>query len=51
MGRTKTRYISDLDGTLLNTDAELSGYAKDRLNVLIQNGLCFSVAIAACKED
>lgn len=46
MGRTKTLYISDLDGTLLNTDAELSGYATDRLNALIQNGLCFSVATA-----
>ena len=42
----KTLYISDLDGTLLNRDAELSEYTTDTLNKLISNGSCFSVATA-----
>jgi len=42
----KTLYLSDLDGTLLNKDAELSQYAKDTLNRLFAEGLCFSVATA-----
>ena len=42
----KTLYISDLDGTLLNKDAELSGYAVDRLNSMIEGGLCFTIATA-----
>ena len=42
----KTLYISDLDGTLLNPNAELSAYTKDALNRMIADGLCFSVATA-----
>lgn len=42
----KTLYISDLDGTLLNKDAELSEYAVEHLNTLIKNGINFSVATA-----
>ena len=42
----KTLYLSDLDGTLLNKDAELSQYTKDALNRMVANGLCFSVATA-----
>ncbi|MBQ8209976.1 MAG: HAD family hydrolase [Clostridia bacterium] len=42
----KTLYISDLDGTLLNTDAEISPYTAERLNYLIEKGLNFSIATA-----
>jgi len=42
----KTLYISDLDGTLLNADAELSQYTLDTLNKLIADGLNFAVATA-----
>ena len=35
----KTLYISDLDGTLLNANAELSGYTVQTLNRLIDNGV------------
>ena len=42
----KTLYISDLDGTLLNRNAELSEYTIDTLNKLIANGVHFSVATA-----
>ena len=42
----KTLYISDLDGTLLNNNAELSDYTTNTLNTLIAEGLHFSVATA-----
>lgn len=42
----KTLYISDLDGTLLNTQAQLSEYSIEHLNRLISRGICFSVATA-----
>ena len=42
----KTLYISDLDGTLLNRNAELSEYTINSLNKLITNGVHFSVATA-----
>lgn len=42
----KTLYISDLDGTLLNSNAELSEYSIDKLNYLIDQGICFTVATA-----
>jgi Cof subfamily protein (haloacid dehalogenase superfamily) len=42
----ETLYISDLDGTLLNPNAELSDFTKQALDTLIANGLCFSVATA-----
>jgi hydroxymethylpyrimidine pyrophosphatase-like HAD family hydrolase len=42
----KTLCISDLDGTLLNKNAELSEYTADALNDLIAKGLRFSVATA-----
>ena len=44
--KTKTLYISDLDGTLLNKDAELSEYTIATLNNLIGKGVHFSVATA-----
>jgi len=42
----KSLYISDLDGTLLGSDKELSSYTKNTLNTLISNGIHFSVATA-----
>lgn len=39
-------YISDLDGTLLNSRAELSEYSVKSLNSLIDSGLDFTVATA-----
>lgn len=46
MSHIKVLYISDLDGTLLNRDAELSEYTTRHLNRLIENGVNFSVATA-----
>lgn len=39
-------YISDLDGTLLNNQAELSSYSREKLNELIRRGVYFTVASA-----
>jgi len=44
MSEGNTLYISDLDGTLLNSDSELSEHTKNVLNRLIAGGLHFSVA-------
>lgn len=43
---SKTLYISDLDGTLLYQNAELSEYTIAALNELIGRGVHFSVATA-----
>jgi Cof subfamily protein (haloacid dehalogenase superfamily) len=42
----KPLYISDLDGTLLNHDAELSQYTIETINSIIQQGHHFSIATA-----
>ena len=42
----KTLYISDLDGTLLNPNAEIPDFSKQKLNELIASGVNFSVATA-----
>ena len=42
----KTLYISDLDGTLLNERAELSGYTIEKLNAFIHDGGHFTIATA-----
>ncbi len=39
-------YVSDLDNTLLNASAELSGYARDKINELINRDMLFTVATA-----
>ena len=44
--KTKTLFISDLDGTLLNPQAELSYYSLQALNGMIADGLNFSIATA-----
>lgn len=46
----KTLYISDLDGTLLDGNAELSEYTINALNELIAQGVHFSVATARTAE-
>jgi len=42
----KTLYLSDLDGTLLNSNVEISDYSANIINRFIQNGGCFSYATA-----
>lgn len=42
----KTLYISDLDGTLLTPEAQLSEYTIDALKLLIQKDVFFTVATA-----
>lgn len=39
-------YVSDLDGTLLNENAEISEYTKTTLNKLLDSDLNFSIATA-----
>lgn len=41
-----TLYISDLDGTLLDTKGRVSNYSKEQLNKLIDEGVNFSIATA-----
>ena len=42
----KTLYLSDLDGTLLNSSAEISDYSAKIINQFIKDGGCFSYATA-----
>lgn len=42
----KTLYVSDLDGTLLTPEKEISKASADILNHLIRKGLLFTVATA-----
>jgi len=42
----KRLYITDLDGTLLTSEAQLSNRSKDIINSLIDGGLLFSIATA-----
>ena len=39
-------YISDLDGTLLNQNGELSDYTVKVINEAIEKGLCFTISTA-----
>lgn len=39
-------YVSDLDGTLLNSDEQITAFSKDNLNKLIENGANFTIATA-----
>lgn len=43
---SKTLYITDLDGTLLNSQAELSEFTKSTINRLISQGMHFAFATA-----
>ncbi len=42
----RTLYISDLDGTLLNSEAKLSNRTTSIINQLIENGLLFTIVTA-----
>lgn len=42
----KTLYVSDLDGTLLDSSGHLSKFTADTLNELIAQGMSFTVATA-----
>lgn len=42
----KTLYVSDLDGTLLHSDASLSEYTAQTINGLLAKGMLFSYATA-----
>lgn len=42
----KTLFITDLDGTLLNSDCALSENTRQIINSLTSKGVCFSVATA-----
>lgn len=44
--KTKTLYVSDMDGTLLNRNAEVSARSKKILNEAIARGALFTVATA-----
>lgn len=41
-----TLYVSDLDGTLLGSDATISAATLEMLNAAIERGLCFTIATA-----
>ncbi|OPJ59344.1 HAD family hydrolase [Clostridium oryzae] len=43
-------YISDLDGTLLNSEQRISEYSKQIINSLIENGVNFTIATARSLE-
>ena len=42
----KTLYISDLDGTLLNSQGKISDYSIKTINNLINEGMIFTYATA-----
>lgn len=42
----KTLYVTDLDGTLLNKDEQISDFTISAINTLVENGLLFSFATA-----
>lgn len=45
----KNLYITDLDGTFLNSSAEISKFSADLIKKMINDGLLFSVATARTK--
>ena len=44
--KMKKLYVSDLDGTLLNTSGVVSEFSRNTINDLIAKGLNFSIATA-----
>ena len=47
----RTLYISDLDGTLLNSRKEITDYSSEIINSCIASGVLFSIATAGCLTD
>ena len=47
----KTIYVTDLDGTLLNTQDKISEYSLKVINNLVDNGLLFTYATARSLES
>lgn len=46
MKRDKVLYVSDLDGTLLNTKDKISDYSVETINALVERGMLFTYATA-----
>ncbi len=46
----KTLFITDLDATLLNTNARISDFTRDTINALMEKGMLFSFATARSDE-
>ncbi|MCH5158484.1 MAG: HAD hydrolase family protein [Clostridiales bacterium] len=46
----KTLYLSDLDGTLLNSNQRISEFSVKVINAVIERGAIFSVATARSEE-
>lgn len=44
--KMKTLYVTDLDGTLLNTHETISEYSKEVINKLVEEGMLFTYATA-----
>ena len=44
-------FISDLDGTLLNGNAEVTEFTRDTLNRLMVKGLNFTAATARLPQE
>jgi len=44
--KMKTLYVTDLDGTLLNTHETISEYSKEVINRLVEEGMLFTYATA-----
>lgn len=42
----KTLYVTDLDGTLLTSQKNVSEYSEKTINALIENGMLFTYATA-----
>lgn len=46
MKKDKVLYVSDLDGTLLNTRDKISDYSVEAINALVEKGMLFTYATA-----
>ena len=47
----KTLYVSDLDGTLLNSKQHTSSYTNQVINQLVDEGMLFSYATARSYKE
>ena len=44
--KTRTLYISDLDGTLLNSNSIVTSHSVENINLLLQKDMLFTIATA-----